>query len=360
MVFCMPERTSNRKQVTMDKKIRIGIIGAGENTRIKHIPGFQAIHGVEVVCVCNRRPNSSRSVADQYKIPRIHNDWREVIADPEVDAVCIGTWPYLHCDASIEALKAGKHVLCEARMGLNLTDAVEMVNAARSQPDLVAQLVPAPMSLDFDHVIKNTLEREELGEIREIVLTHYNRSNIDREAPMHWRQDMDLSGCNVLTLGIFYEMLHRWFPQDPEWLMADAAIYTQFREDKLTGKIKEVKVPDTITVLGRYGNGTRLVLNMTGVDAGQPVSEIRIHGTEGSLRVDFLEMYLFFARMGHDYEIPIDVPRQTRRGWRVEEDFIASIRTGKPVELTSFDEGLNYMRFTQRVYNSWSNGGIKT
>jgi len=344
----------------MEKKIRIGIIGAGENTRAKHIPGFLSIPGVEIVSVCNRRPTSSRSVADEFKIPKIAKDWREIIADPQVDAVCIGTWPYLHCDATIEALKAGKHVLCEARMGMNLTDAMEMANASKAHPDLVAQLVPAPMSLDFDHVIKNTLEREELGEIREIVLTHYTRSNIDKEAPMHWRQDMDLSGCNVLNLGIFYEMLYRWFPFEPDWLMSDAAIYTNFREDKITGKIKEVKIPDTITVLGRYKSGTRLVLNMTGVDAGLPVSEVRIHGTEGSLRVDFLEMYLFFAKMGHDYEIPIDVPRQTRRGWKVEEDFISSIRSGKPVELTSFEDGLKYMRFTQRVYNSWANGGIKT
>jgi predicted dehydrogenase len=344
----------------MEKKIRIGIIGAGENTRNKHIPGFQAIAGVEVVSVCNRRPTSSRSVADQFGIPKVVSDWREVIADPDVDAVCIGTWPYLHCDATIEALHAGKHVLCEARMGMNLTDAVDMTNAAKAHPNLIAQLVPAPMSLDFDHVIRNTLDREELGDIREIVLTHYTRSNIDREAPMHWRQDSDLSGCNVLNLGIFYEMLHRWYPHEPEWLSADAAIYTPYRDDKISGKIKEVKVPDALTVLGRYRSGTRMVLNMTGVDAGLPVSEIRIHGTEGSLRVDFLELYLFFARMGHDYEIPIDVPRQTRRGWRVEQDFIQSIRTGKPVELTSFEDGLKYMRFTQRVYNSWSNGGIRT
>ena len=344
----------------MEKKIRVGIIGAGANTRAKHIPGFQAIPGVEVVSVCNRRPNSARSVADEFKIPKVVTDWTEIIRDPEIDAVCIGTWPYLHCDVTLEALKAGKHVLCEARMGMNLTDAIEMLGASKAHPECVAQLVPAPLSLDFDHVIKNTLEREELGEIREIVMTDYKRGNMDGEAPMHWRQDMDLSGCNVLTLGIFYEMLLRWFPQEPEWLLSDAAVFTVYREDKITAKIKEVKVPDTLTVVGRYPQGTRLVVNMSGIDGGQPVSEIRIHGTEASLRIDFLELYLLFARLGHDYEIPVDVPRQTRRGWRVEKDFIESIRTGKAVELTSFEDGLKYMRFTQRVYNSWSNGGIKT
>jgi len=344
----------------MDKKIRVGIIGAGANTRAKHIPGLKAIPGVEIASVCNRRADSSRAVADEFNIPKIEEDWRDIIKDPEVDAVCIGTWPYLHCDATLEALKAGKHVLCEARMGMNLTDAQEMASAAKAHPDLVAQLVPAPMSLDFDHVIKNTLDREELGQIREIVMTHYDRSAMDSEAPMHWRQDMELSGCNVLTLGIFYEMLHRWYSREVDWLIADAEIHTQYRDDKISGKIKEVKVPDSLTVIGRFQDGPRLVVNMSAVDGGQPVSEIRIHGTEASLRMDFLELYLFFSRLGHDYEVPIDIPRQTRRGWRVEQDFVESIRSGRSVELTSFQEGLDYMRFTQRVYNSWSNGGIRT
>jgi predicted dehydrogenase len=266
----------------------------------------------------------------------------------------------LHCEATLAAFQAAKHVLCEARMAMNLSDAQEMLTAVKAHPHCVAQLVPAPYSLDFDHVIRNTLEREELGQIREIVMTHFSRVDMDPDAPMHWRQDSDLSGCNVLNLGIFYEMLHRWYPHEPEWLIADAAVHTPYREDKISGKIKEVKVPDSISVVGRYQNGPRLVINMNGVDGGLPVSEIRIHGTEASLRMDFLELYLFYARLNQDYEIPVDIPRQTRRGWQVEKDWIQSIRTGKPVELTTFEDGLRYMRFTQRVFNSYSNGCART
>ncbi len=342
------------------EKVRIGFIGAGANTRAKHLPNFQAIPGIECAAVCNRRLASAKAVAEEFKIPKVRESWQSIINDPDIDAICIGTWPYLHCDATIAALQAGKHVLCEARMGMNLTDAQEMVAAAKANPEYVAQLVPSPLSLDFDHVIKNTLQKEELGEIREIVVTHSSRDNMDAESPMHWRQDSDLSGCNVMQLGIFFEMIQRWYPHEPEWLMSDAEIYTKFRQDKLTGKLKEVNIPDSISVLGRYPEGARLVMNITGVDAGQPISEIRIHGSESTLRIDFLELYLLFARVGHDYEIPIDVPRQTRRGWKVEEDFINSVRTGAPVELTNFDDGLKYMRFTQRVYNSWTNGGIRT
>lgn len=73
--------------------IRIGIIGAGGNTRFRHIPGLQAIDGVEIVGVCNRSRASSERVADEFKIPRVFDNWREVIDNAgytTVRASCIG------------------------------------------------------------------------------------------------------------------------------------------------------------------------------------------------------------------------------------------------------------------------------
>ena len=63
------------------KPVRIGIIGAGRNTRSRHIPGFRAIPGVEIVVVCNRSEESSRKVADEFRIPRIAGKWHSVVSD---------------------------------------------------------------------------------------------------------------------------------------------------------------------------------------------------------------------------------------------------------------------------------------
>ena len=60
--------------------IKVGIIGAGNNTRVRHIPGLQAIDGVEIVSVCNRSRESSQRVADQFNIPKVYDDWRELVA----------------------------------------------------------------------------------------------------------------------------------------------------------------------------------------------------------------------------------------------------------------------------------------
>src|SRR5262245_33183154 len=124
--------------------LRIGLIGAGANTRARHIPGLRALADVEIVGVCNRRPESTAEVAREFAIPRQYASWEDLLRDKDVDAIVIGTWPYLHAPITLAALDAGKHVLTEARMALNADEAREMLAASRRHPDLVTQIVPSP------------------------------------------------------------------------------------------------------------------------------------------------------------------------------------------------------------------------
>ncbi|HUE96470.1 MAG TPA: Gfo/Idh/MocA family oxidoreductase, partial [Longimicrobiaceae bacterium] len=75
--------------------IRIGLIGAGENVRTVMIPGFRRIADCEIVAVANSSLPSSQRVATEFAIPRAYANWRELLEDDAVDAVCIGTWPYI-------------------------------------------------------------------------------------------------------------------------------------------------------------------------------------------------------------------------------------------------------------------------
>ena len=77
----------------MSDEIGVGFVGAGGNTKLRHLPGFAATEGVRLVSVANRSEASAQAVADEFSIERVAEDWHAVIADPEVDAVCIGTWP---------------------------------------------------------------------------------------------------------------------------------------------------------------------------------------------------------------------------------------------------------------------------
>src|SRR5436305_252545 len=114
----------------MVRPIRIGLIGAGANTRSRHIPGLRAIPGVELTAVCNRRPESTAAASKEFGIPKTFEKWQDLVADPDVDAIMVGTWPYLHCPIVLACIEAGKHVLTEARMSMNAAEARVMLDAA--------------------------------------------------------------------------------------------------------------------------------------------------------------------------------------------------------------------------------------
>ena len=177
--------------------IRIGIVGAGGNTMARHIPGLQAIAGCAIVSVCNRSRESSQRVADQFGIPTIYERWEDLVAAPDTDAIVIGTWPYMHCRVTLAALAAEKHVLCEARMAMNAQEARAMRDAARARPRLVAQVVPSPMTLGVDATVRRMLAEGYLGELLAIEVRE-GSAFLDRDAPLHWRHDVDLSGFNVM------------------------------------------------------------------------------------------------------------------------------------------------------------------
>ena len=137
--------------------------------------------------MANRSLNSSQAVADEFGIARVHESWQALLQDDGIDAVVIGTWPDTHCEITCAALEAGKHVLTEARLARNLEEARRMLAAAKSHPELVAQVVPSPFGLTcgpaVDHLVKNHF----LGDLREVVVLGANDQFWDYSKPLHWR-----------------------------------------------------------------------------------------------------------------------------------------------------------------------------
>ena len=171
--------------------IRIGLIGAGANTRLRHIPGFREQRDVEIVAVANRSRESGERIAGEYEIPKVYDNWVDLLDDDSIDAVCVGTWPYMHRSLVLASLFAGKHVLTEARMAMNADEAHEMLDASRLHPDLVTQIVPAPQTLEVDNTVIEHVGNGSLGDILAVrlrVCDYHGRSNradtfIDTEAP---------------------------------------------------------------------------------------------------------------------------------------------------------------------------------
>ncbi|MGE5594812.1 MAG: Gfo/Idh/MocA family protein [Hyphomicrobiales bacterium] len=333
--------------------VRIGLIGAGGNTRARHIPGFRAIPGVEIVSVVNRSRESSERVAAEFGIPKVANSPEELIADPDIDAVCIGTWPYRHREYTIRALEEGKHVLCEARMAANAEEAEEMLRVSEAHPELVAQIVPAPFDFRLGPTISRLVREGAIGALLEATVTVLNGSGLDREAPIHWRQRSDYSGHNIMSLGIYAEIVQRWLG-DTERVMADGAIVVPERRDPETGGRRAVDVPDSFSVLSRLRSGARVSYHLSSVTTGSPWNGIVISGSEATIRWSPNDTATF-ARHGEEFA-PLEPDPGTDRGWRVEQDFVDSILTGAPVRLTNFVDGVKYMRFIDSAWASWKTG----
>jgi predicted dehydrogenase len=340
------------------QRLRIGLIGAGGNTRLRHIPGLRALPDVEIVAVCNRRPASTAAVAHEYDIPRTFEHWHELVADPDIDAVVIGTWPYLHCPITLAALEAGKHVLTEARMSLNAAEAHRMLAAARRFPHLVTQVVPSPFGLKGHHVMAELLESGYVGNLYEAHIYSLGGNLADPVAPLSWRQDADLSGYNMLTLGILHETFLRWGPP-PLRVLAQVHAFIPTRIDPESGVRRPVGTPDSVQVLAVLANGARAIYQFSGVTAYGQGSGIRLYGSEGVLHYDLAGDRIYGAskRKGAKpgsaealEEIPI--PEAKARAWRVEADFVDAIRGGERPRLTEFVTGVAYMEFTEAVARS--------
>ena len=347
----------------MYEQIKVGIIGAGANTTLKHIPLLQKIPGVEVVSVANRSIKSSSAVASQFEIKNYYDNWIKVIEDSTLDAIVIGTWPYLHKTLSIEALQSGKHVLCEARMCMNSLEAEEMLSCSKRYPNLIAQIVPAPHTLPIDKTIKRLISSGYVGDLINLrgMVTAGNdfpKKNED----FHWRNNRDLSGNNIMQMGIWYEAIMRWVGPAKS-VLANAQTIMNPRLDE-TGNVVFTDIPDHLDVLCEMIAGGTANLQFTMVSGMAPESEMWIHGSEGVLVIKTEttqdagapNLKIYGAQKGQTSLTEILVPDDEKGSWRVEEEFINAIRGKEEITHTSFNDGVKYMKFTDAIFESYSNG----
>jgi predicted dehydrogenase len=334
----------------MSDRIRVGFVGAGENTRVKHIPGFRRIGGVELAGVVNRSRGSSEPVAREFGIPRIFDRWEDLVADPGIDAVCIGTWPCLHCPVTVAALDAGKHVLCEARMAMNADEARRMLDASRRHPGLVAQLVPSPLMMGPDAAIHDTLRSGRLGELLAVDVHFCTGTFIDRVSPMTWRQDARVSGLNAMAMGIVVETLMRWI--GPARSVAALSRVFVPRRRGADGAEAEIRVPDHLEILCEFPPDAAGHLRFSAVAGKGPSNAAWLYGSEGTLLADFREQKVVFTARGAESPADLTPPKAGWAGWRVEEEFVGAIRGTEKVRLTTFEDGVRYMDFTEAVARS--------
>lgn len=112
-------------------KVRWGLIGCGDISRKRVAPALRDLESCELVAINRSRAELAESFAHEFGARRWHRDWRDLIADAEVDAVYVSTPVYLHAEQTIAAAKAGKNVLCEKPMAMNPVECDQMIAACQ-------------------------------------------------------------------------------------------------------------------------------------------------------------------------------------------------------------------------------------
>lgn len=326
-----------------DSDIRIGIIGAGGIVKQRHLPALLAIPGVRITAVANSTLASGQAFRDQHAPEaEVFARWEDLTCSPNVDVVWIGAAPWLHCDATTLALSNGKHVFCQARMARDLSEAGRMWEASLRYPELLTAICPAPQGMAGGELVKKLLAENAIGTPHQVTLNSHTDAWLDASKPAHWRQRVDISGLQVLTLGIYIEVLHRWLGDITE-VQADGAVVFSLRQGY------EVEVPDFLHVLCAFRNGARGSLTFSGVAAHAPGDQLTVYGTEGTLVYDFMNDVVKVGCKAGPLEM-VPIPDDLRRTWTVEADFIRALRDpSAPRPKPDFVEGMRYMRVVQAV-----------
>ena len=337
----------------MSDQINVGLIGAGGNVRNRHIPGFQKIERLEIAAVANRTLESGRSVADQFNIPRVYGGWQELLEDDSIDAVCIGTWPYMHRTLTLAALEKGKHVLTEARMASTAQDARDMLDASQKHPELVCQLTPTSTTYKIDNLLKKLIADNYLGEVLSVEVQALQNRFADFGGDLHWRHDWKLSGYNTLNIGASYESMMRWLGRGNR-VMAMSKVHVPYRANE-TGELVSVSIPDHVDILYELANGAQVHMRMSATTGLSTGNQIWIYGTEGTIHVD-QQQNVFAGRKGDSQLTEVENPAEEQAYYRVEEQFTNAIRGTEKVDMVPFETGVHYMEWTESVIRSSRTG----
>lgn len=339
-------------------RIRIGIAGAGKIVRDEHVPRLRAIEGVELVGVANRTRESSDRVARELGLERAYRDWGELVEDPDLDAILVGTWPYLHAPIAVGALEFGKHVLTEARMATSADAARSMLAASIEHPGLVAMVVPASFSVWADRAIQRVLGaggRADGGIGRLLAVRVEWDGGAGDDPGEHWRWQRLYSGSNVMALGILVESMARWLG-GAEWVQAETRNFHP-RKPAADGRLVPVDVPDHVAITAGYPGGVVAGIEMSTVTMRGRGITATFHGTEAVLAADFGAQTLSIRDLGATAGgTPVEIREGEHDEWRAERDFVAAIRGEQPVDMTDFATGVRYMEFVDAVHELAKNG----
>jgi 1,5-anhydro-D-fructose reductase (1,5-anhydro-D-mannitol-forming) len=245
--------------------VRWGIIGLGRIADTEIAPAISAIPDGVLRGVVSRDQGRADSFAQRHGAQRALTDYAELLADPEVDAVYIATPNALHAGQVVAAARAGKHVMCDKPLALNVADARRAVAACDEAGVRLGITFQTRFHDAFDR-FREVVQDGSLGDIRVVQA----EMSSGRTLLKGWRTDPALAGLGTINnIGVHAFDLIRYL------LAAEVTEVTA-----LTGHEAEL-APETLAlVLLRFSNGALAYVNVN-QSVAQPQADITVYGTKG-------------------------------------------------------------------------------
>lgn len=113
------------------KKLKVGVVGCGLISKLRHIPSYKRIKNVELIAVCDLNEQLAKETSDEFKIPKYYTDTSKMFAEEDLDIVDICVPPQIHAPIAIDAMKSGSHVIMEKPMATKVSDCEEMIEISK-------------------------------------------------------------------------------------------------------------------------------------------------------------------------------------------------------------------------------------
>jgi predicted dehydrogenase len=252
---------------TMDR-VRFGILGAARIARRKVIPAMQRGSHCVVTAIASRDAERARRAAGELEVEKSYGSYEELLADPDVDAVYIPLPNHLHVPWAMEALDAGKHVLCEKPVALDGEEARRLVRAATKHPKL--KLMEAFMYRHHPQW-RRTKELVDDGAIGDL-LAIQSAFAYHNDDPANVRNRADYGGGGLMDIGCYCISLARFlFDREPDRVAGTMKIHPEFGTDVLTSGILD------------FGRGTSSFVCATLMT---PHQHVDVFGSEGKIAIE--------------------------------------------------------------------------
>ena len=304
------------------------------------MPAFAACEGARIVSVASGSAENAEGAAAEFNAEHWAADWRETIAHPGVDLVCITTPPNLHREMALFALEQGKHVLAEKPMAMNIAEAEEMTAAAESAGVLAL----------IDHELRFQPGRQlawrmlwdgAIGRIRHAKYNFRASYRGDPKVEWNWWSDAEQGGGALGAIASHAIDSLYWF-LGTEISSVFCQLQTHVKQRPYEGGIREVTADDEATMILRFAGGELTdgasgLVSVSMVEQPEYTNRIEIFGTEGAIRVDH-RGELYFAKNG-DTE------------WSLVEVDLAELLPGAD---TGFSRG--FMAFAPKIVDAIREG----